>query len=218
MPPHCLEQDIPGKVVPEHPGSTWGRACWWLGSCPGLCTKPQQAAGAARVTPWGLAALSHHALSVLPVSPTCQSAVQAAPKGVSAFRSRCGGSAQDPGPGLPPWWWGVGTHLAAKPYCQHHPHTPRVSRAEWVLLELPFPRARVGQEGGGTLTAVSPQVSMPVQTCWRAGCPRCCCCGTTACLSSSPFTGEHGPAAPSIQAQLASNGAHPPPLPAASRS
>lgn len=98
-------------------------------------------------------------------------------------------------------------------------HTPRGSpgRSGW-LLELPFPRAGVGQEGGGTLTAVSPQVSMPVQTCWRAGCPPCCCCGTTACLSSSPFTGEHGPAAPSILAQLASNRAHPSPLPAASRS
>lgn len=34
------------------------------------------------------------------------------------------------------------------------------------------------------------QVSMPATTSWQAGCPRCCFCGTTACLLSSLSTGE----------------------------
>lgn len=68
-----------------------------------------------------------------------------------------------------------------------------VSSIEWMQLEPAFPGARVGWERGGTLMAMSPQVSMPAQTCWQAGCPPCCCCGTIACPCSSPCTGEHSP-------------------------
>ncbi|KAL2298744.1 hypothetical protein Nmel_014340 [Mimus melanotis] len=71
-----------------------------------------------------------------------------------------------------------------------------MSSTEWMQLETAFPGARAGWERGGTLTAVSPQVSMPAQTCWQAGCPPCCCCGTIACPCSSPCTGEHSPRAP----------------------
>lgn len=85
-----------------------------------------------------------------------------------------------------------------------------VSSTEWVQLEPAFLEARVGWERGGILMAVSPQVSMPAQTCWRAGCPPCCCCGIIACPCSSPCTGEHSPThSPSEPAQTPTHRACP---------
>lgn len=90
-------------------------------------------------------------------------------------RSRSWGSAQDPEPGGE-----RGPSLLAASRCAS--------------------QAFLGWEGQAVcppLTDTSPQVSTPALTSWQAGCPRCCCCGTTACPPSSPSTGEPPGAPPS---------------------
>lgn len=99
-------------------------------------------------------------------------------------RSRSWGSAQDPEPGGE-----RGPSLLAASRCAS--------------------QAFLGWEGQAVcppLTDTSPQVSTPALTSWQAGCPRCCCCGTTACPPSSPSTGEPPGVPPELAAGMSPQG------------